>query len=369
MKVRRGATAAALVAGAAAQTTSSQSLPVSYTTMTVDDCPSASLETLITVTQGLTITYCPECEWGGSGGPTLAPTTSKGPGHTTTYTTTYLSLCETGTVPVTYTVTESCEEPTPTWTPGPSHIPNGFTVTVKECTVCDKTPVPVTITEPCDCDATSGIPASPKPTSEGGKPPIQQIPDGQVQNPAPGGGSGSGPAPTGSWSNPDEGCDGTSCGGSGSGSTPPPSGGSGSNPPSGGSGSNPPSGGSGSNPPSGGSGSNPPSGGSGSNPPSGGSGSNPASSGGNKPPVPSGGSGGGSTPPYPTTSAAAPQCPGPECRAKATGGAGGPGDSYPTGNTSNITPPPYEGMASTSQLGFITSIVLSFIVGGFAFAL
>ncbi|KAK4499892.1 hypothetical protein PRZ48_008078 [Zasmidium cellare] len=347
MKVRRGATAAALVAGAAAQSTSSPTLPVSYTTLTVDDCPSASLETLMTVTQGLTITYCPECEMGGSGGPTAAPTTSKPPGHTTVYTTTYLSLCETGTVPVTYTVTESCEEPTPTWTPGPSHIPNGFTVTVKECTVCDKTPVPVTITEPCGCDATSGVPAPPKPTSGGGNP-IQQIPDGQVQNPAPGGNSGSGPAPTGGSWTPEEQCDGKSCGGTGNGSTPP----------TGGSGSNPPSGGSGSNPPSGGSGSTP------SNPASPGS-SSPA--GGNVPPSPSAGS--GSTPPYPTTSAAAPQCPGPECRAKATGGAEGPADSYPTGNTSQVTPPTYEGQASTSQLGFITSIVLSFLVGGLAFAL
>lgn len=284
-----------------APVSSSTAMPVSYTTMTVDDCPSASLETLITVTQGLTITYCPECEMGGS----MAPSSTKKPGHTTVYTTTYLSLCETGTVPATYTVTESCEEETPTWTPGPSHVPNGFTVTVKECTVCDKTPVPVTITEPCDCEATSGTSIGPKLTQT----PVEQIPDGQVQNPAPGGSGGSGPGPgpasTGGFSTPGEGCDGETCGGSG-----------------------------------------------------------------NQSPSPSGGSGSsGSTPPYPTTSAAA-QCPGPECQVRPTGGApGGGSDNFPSGNTTNITPPPYEGAASTSQTGAIVSLVLATVVGLFAFCL
>ena len=49
-------------------------------------------------------------------------------------------------------MTEECAEATPTWATGTAkddHVPQGFTVTVKDCHVCDKTPVPVTITEPC----------------------------------------------------------------------------------------------------------------------------------------------------------------------------------------------------------------------------
>lgn len=120
--------------------------PVSYTTVTYDDCPSQSIQTLITVTNGVTVTYCPECQH------SISPSASPVPSHTTVYTTVYQSLCSTGLVPVTYTVTEECAEPTPTWATGTAkddHVPQGFTVTVKDCHVCDKTPVPVTITEPC----------------------------------------------------------------------------------------------------------------------------------------------------------------------------------------------------------------------------
>lgn len=206
MKFRHGAAAVAVAAsGAYAQdapgytgtaTTSSSSVgavitaPVSlssapgvqYTTVTYDYCESSSLETMITVTNGITVTYCPECEHSASAVP------SKTPGHVTTYTTTYLSLCPTGTVPVTYTVTESCDEPEPTWTPGPSHIPQGYTVTVKDCTVChsdlDKTStIPVTITEPCGCDANEGVtfvPTSKKPapatTTKGDGKPVETKP-------------------------------------------------------------------------------------------------------------------------------------------------------------------------------------------------
>lgn len=105
--------------------------PMSYTTIVVDDCET-DIETLITVTSGVTATYCPKCEYEST---TAAPKPT-GPAHTTVYTTVYSSLCSTGLVPVTYTVTEECAEPTPTWATGTakdSHVPEGFTVTVKVC--------------------------------------------------------------------------------------------------------------------------------------------------------------------------------------------------------------------------------------------
>lgn len=287
---------------------SMSSPPVSYTTVTYDDCPTANIETMITVTNGYTVTYCPECEH-----ETPAPTTKK-PGHTTVYTTTYLSLCPTGTVPVTYTVTESCDEEEPTWTPGPSHVPQGFTVTVKDCTVCDggseKTPVPVTITEPCDCEATSGTPVAPKPTGDMPGPmptgtPIEQIryvvtrslvvvqatdmspSDGQIQNPGP-----------------------TPAGNGGASSAPMPTDGS------------------------------------------------------HVPSAPGSGDSGNTAPLYPTGATVTEKCPGPECQAHATGGVTGPsgggaatppaeGGDAPGPSTSS--PAPYEGGASTySAAGFVT---------------
>jgi hypothetical protein len=160
------------VSAAPAPPAYSSAEPVSYVTVTYEDCPNVPIETLITVTNGKTVTYCPECQHP----PTSVPATTSSPAkHTTVYTTTYMSLCPTGTVPATYTITETCDDDEPTWTPGPSYVPQGFTVTVKECTACDKTPVPVTITEPCDCEATSGTPVPPKPTG----PVVEQISDGQ----------------------------------------------------------------------------------------------------------------------------------------------------------------------------------------------
>lgn len=317
MKVKAQTVAAALaVTGVSAQTPeayvspSSSPAPVSYTTVTYDDCPTADIATMITVTNGVTVTYCPECEH-----PTTMPATTKGPGHTTVYTTTYLSLCPTGTVPVTYTVTETCEEETPTWTPGPSHVPQGFTVTVKECTVCDTTPVPVTITEPCDCEATSGTPVGPEPTGT----PIEQISDGQstflsisqfhacsltvrlVQNP--------GPTP----------------GGDAAASTP-----------------------GGGNVPSG---------------PGSGSGDNTA------PPYPTGTT--------TTVKCPGPEClakatggmVGPTDVVPISTSPGAPDTPSPTGSTSDM-PPAYEGSAASyGQFGLVTSIVLSAVVGALAFAL
>ena len=161
--------AAVLITAAAAY---ARKVPVSYTTITQDDCPTEAPETMITVTEGITVTYCPLCE------DTPPPMTH--PGYTTTYTTTFMSVCETGTVPATYTITESCTEPEPTWTPGPKHIPQGYTVTEKQCNACGKTPTKVTITEPCDCEAHEGTPGPPAPK------PAKPTPPSGYEAPPPG---------------------------------------------------------------------------------------------------------------------------------------------------------------------------------------
>ncbi|TKA25829.1 hypothetical protein B0A50_05584 [Salinomyces thailandicus] len=407
MKVRRSAAAAALAAsGTYAQTTPGAYLPessptssstgsTSYLTVTYDDCSSMPMETMITVTNGVTITYCPECEMQASSKPA-------GPGYTTTYTTTYMSLCPTGVVPATYTVTESCTDATPTWTMGPSHIPNGFTVTTKECTVCDKATPTVTITEPCGCDATNGVPATntaAMTTPAGGSAPAASAPacDGEdcggSGSQSPGGGSPAGSSPEGSspaggspGAAPSGGrtpeCDGEDCGGSGSqspsGSSPGGSSPGGSSPaggsPAGGSpaGSSPaaaPSGGS-STPECngedcGGSGSQSPSGSTpGAASPSGGS--TPecdgADCGGSAGMSPSAGSTGGSAMPYSTTTMAS--CPGPNCRAVASSSPSGV--SY--GNTSGIVPSPGAAAGLSTNL-FATLAVAVLSVAGFAFML
>ncbi|CAK3846055.1 Hypothetical predicted protein [Lecanosticta acicola] len=365
MKARTGVAAAVAVAGAAAQVPASygpgvpSSAPVSYTTVTVDDCPTSSLAVLITVTSGTTVTYCPECEHQTQPAPT-------GPGYTTTYTTVYQSLCPTGLVPATYTVTESCTDDKPTFTPGPDHIPNGFTVTVKECSVCDKTQPHVTITEPCGCEATKGTSVGPaktpaKPTPTGGN--VQQISDGQVQVPT---GAAESPAPP---APPAPQCNGDDCGGSGSqspGTSAPAAGNTPAAPGSSGAASPPECNGD----DCGGAGSQSP--------------GTSAPAAGNTPAAP--GSSGAASPPYPTTTSI--QCPGPECRAKATGGAaapvpsGGspvsPGDSgsgsgsgSSASSSAPIEPAPsgYEGAAASIHAGYLASIALSVIVGGLAFAL
>lgn len=297
------------------------SAPVSYTTVTFDDCESASIETLITVTNGVTVTYCPTCEHES----TSAAPKPTGPAHTTVYTTVYSSLCSTGLVPVTYTVTESCSDATPTWASATDHVPEGFTVTTKDCHVCDETPVPVTITEPCTdgCGKPAPPPATPTPAPSGkpveqipdgqiqapgpsGKP-VSQIPDGQVQAPGPSGGS---PAPTGGAQRPpaDASCPG------------------------------------------------------GANCPAGGDAPAPAGDdskcpGGTNCPKPAPGasasnSGAG---PYPTPSG---KCPGPDCEAKPTGNVTKPG---------NEGPEQYTGGASAISIGFASMFVT--VVAGFAFLL
>lgn len=248
MKIRRSAVATAALAasGAYAQSSSVTATPsTSYLTVTYSDCPSMSMENMVTITNGVTVTYCPECDMA-----------SSKPGYTTVYTTQYEALCPTGMTTSTYTVTESCTDSTPTWTPGPKHIPQGFTVTTQVCTQCAETPQTVTITQPCGCEAHEGSVVTPTATA-GSSPaaapaqsapaqttaesvpsgqPVGQISDGQVQastgagrlastgmsaapaGSAPAGSSGSGipPAPSG---------------GSGSGSSPAPNSGSGSSAP------------------------------------------------------------------------------------------------------------------------------------------
>ncbi|KAF2858384.1 hypothetical protein K470DRAFT_272516 [Piedraia hortae CBS 480.64] len=146
MRVRRSAAAAAALAATGAYASNAAAMSaitsLSYSTVILSNCPdSASKKSLITVPQGMTVTYCPDCEGRGMSSMTqgsLGPSGSASqsqPGHSTIYTTTYESLCPTGVVTTIYTVTESCPEPTPTWTPDPDDVPQNYTVTVKECTV------------------------------------------------------------------------------------------------------------------------------------------------------------------------------------------------------------------------------------------
>jgi len=64
-----------------APVTASPSASASYVTVTYDDCPSSSVATMITVTNGVTVTYCPECQMSAS-----ASTASPVVPHTTVYT-------------------------------------------------------------------------------------------------------------------------------------------------------------------------------------------------------------------------------------------------------------------------------------------
>lgn len=361
MKYRYVAVAASVASGVSAQQPPAytgpvssapvapvSSAPTSYTTVTYDDCPSQSIETLITVTNGVTVTYCPECQHSISA-------TKPAPSHTTVYTTVYQSLCSTGLVPVTYTVTEECAEPTPTWATGTAkhdHVPQGFTVTVKDCHVCDKTPVPVTITEPCKDGC--GKPSTPPPTGAPTPPPsgdkpnggnVEQIPDGQIQAPGPSGGAGS-PAPSGGAGYPS------------------PSGGA-SNP-----GSGSPDGGA-QRPPAGGdskcTGPSCPTGGDSGSPP----GDKPA---GDKPsgdqpsgdkPAPGASAGTGDAVPYPTPTSGdvGSKCPGPDCHAQPSSGSGN------NGNSSDVTPEPYSGGANALSFGFVSSLGMAAVVAALAFAL
>ncbi|MCJ1288818.1 Mucin-5B [Xylographa carneopallida] len=113
-----------------------------------DDCPSGTgAEYSATVTGTIISTYCPKCE--------MSETTSEG--ILTVYTTEYSQLCPTGLEPVIYTVTESCSST------GASreatYVPQGFTVTTVECTVCENMPM-VTITTPIATLSAGSAPAA-----------------------------------------------------------------------------------------------------------------------------------------------------------------------------------------------------------------
>jgi hypothetical protein len=287
-------------------TVSSSSATHSYTTVTIDECPKESPETMITVTNGVTVTYCPTCEHDS----TTAGPKPTDPAHTTVYTTVYSSLCSTGLVPVTYTITEECSDAIPTWASASDHVPDGFTVTTKDCHVCDeKTAVPVTITEPCTdgCGKPAPPPATGAPVPSGkpapsGNPPVEQIPDGQVQAPGPSGGAVRPPADTG--------CpDGVDC--PAGGDMPAPAGDDSKCP-------------------------------GGPNCPK---------------PTPGASASNGGAGPYPTPSG---KCPGPGCEAKPTRNSTKPGTEGPE---------EYTGGANTFSLGFVSSLGMATVVAALAFFL
>lgn len=145
--------AAVLAASAQAQTVTS----------TIPVCPTASS---VTITLPTTVTFCPgpHCNGGGSG-PMVTSPPSNGPGmpgvHVGEYTsvgadglttvlgiweTVYNSLCETGLVPATYTITQPCpcDE-----TPHPTALPTGFETTIVPCSICGPHSPTVTLTQPC----------------------------------------------------------------------------------------------------------------------------------------------------------------------------------------------------------------------------
>lgn len=88
-------------------------------------------------------TYCPVCD----------DAKTKGNVYTTTYETVYPSLCPTGLIDVTYTVTQTCTGTTPIdyATPAP-----GYDVVTKVCDTCPEKPT-YTYTAPCDSCATPAV--------------------------------------------------------------------------------------------------------------------------------------------------------------------------------------------------------------------
>jgi hypothetical protein len=113
-----------------------------YTTIDVyENCTDSAIGT-DTVTSTVVQTTCPLCSHSGI-------VSTMNPTHTTVYTTVYQTLCSTGLAPVTYTITETCTGPTPSWSQGPNYIPPGYTQTVTICTVCNGPPTQVTLTVPC----------------------------------------------------------------------------------------------------------------------------------------------------------------------------------------------------------------------------
>lgn len=142
---------AAMLAAAASAQTITSTIPV---------CP-ATASTTITIPT--TVTFCPgpHCNGGGSGpqitagpngvgrpGINVGQYTSVGPDGKTTvlgiWETVYDSLCESGLVPATYTITQPCPCEA---TPHPTALPTGFERTVVPCNVCGPHST-VTLTQP-----------------------------------------------------------------------------------------------------------------------------------------------------------------------------------------------------------------------------
>jgi len=115
-----------LVAGLVSAQTSTITTNTTSLTTSCSDMPDVTITSTNTVTE----TYCSLC-------------TDMGTVHTTVYTTVWSDICtQTDAAsngymtPVTYTVTESCSMPTPTWSSGPAYVPAGYTTGVAICTVC-----------------------------------------------------------------------------------------------------------------------------------------------------------------------------------------------------------------------------------------
>ncbi|MCJ1482943.1 hypothetical protein MMC06_003109 [Schaereria dolodes] len=127
-----GAVAAAAIGVSAQYMADTPSVSVVYVTSYTDDCSTFTAPAYAsTVTGTVVVSYCPSCI--GIPSSTPVPTSE---GIYTTYTTVFSSVCSTGLIPVTYTVTESCSSTGQTREA--SYVPQGFTTT--------------TVTQSCECE-------------------------------------------------------------------------------------------------------------------------------------------------------------------------------------------------------------------------
>ena len=185
--------AAALAVGATAQNSTS-----TYTQY-YNACSTTG-----TVTAPSTVTWCPPCE--------AAAMTSFPGGSITTYTTIFKQVCPTDVARLedaTYTVTEPC--PSTGLALGPSHLPQGFTVTTVSCSACEAgksqyaqtTPGPALasyLAKPAAAPATapapgaSGAPAAAPAPGAGGAPAAAPAPGAGGAPAAPGSGGAASPA-------------------------------------------------------------------------------------------------------------------------------------------------------------------------------
>ncbi|KAL1892442.1 hypothetical protein Cpir12675_004525 [Ceratocystis pirilliformis] len=119
--------------------------------------PASATGTGATGTVSVTQTTSEDCDETGTV-TTVAPVATitsapNGP-WTTEYTTVYETICETGVETVTYTITKVC---TDACHHDPTAVPPGFTTTVTVCTACGPHDVTTTLTIPCE----TGAPAVP----------------------------------------------------------------------------------------------------------------------------------------------------------------------------------------------------------------